>query len=1343
MSQVQEAVAEMGQRRRDLVARAGKDPAIILPVPEPAGITATTVPEVAAPKPQQPREIFNGNRHDAREYEDPFHISKMLLHRAGKERVERAMRGVYRGNRRLRDEFEPSLVSWRQELYAIALAISDRFEERKKGEHVLESYMSRCSDIFARIRYIDVGIKQLKHAVHTAKMARKAYMNSPARGRAERAALQAAEGRQPTALRRAQAIMAIEKTVKSLLYHKLPDWRAEISTFQQNLTGIPLQRGTVHICFGLQDKVYARVPGRVPGIVPAGEPAREPAREPAGEPGIVPAGEPAREPAGEPAREPAGEPGIVPAGEPAREPAGEPAREPAGEPAREPAGEPGIVPAGEPAGEPGIVHGIVPAGEPARVPAGEPARVPAGVPARVPAGEPAGEPPRVPPRVPAISPSIVPATSPARVPLSRKRLKRKVWGMQLDLNRLLKHDLPSWRAEIGLAPYDPAKGLPDARATHMHFRTQSQVPADAKLPDVDGCKDRIGMARESIRLHILVYIQTAIDLLESELAMWSREVHAIEERRPPGTLTSSVFALKSVYSRGAISHVSRESDHERLYTLEAYKRRFKRNLTSTFGFGTYSELDQLRFEDVSDVAKRIAAFSRIYNLVKRQRLRYGADIAEEPRKLSESEAQQWKDGVASLLANHQMLPLPEIPGVTSDLIADALRRGESRTSLMRTLLEMLSLRRRATEDGQISDVEHDFAARFRDASVTRWRRDFKVAMRNLYGFGRDYSIINSLDYEDLCFAKQRRLLFWKLSDMTRKGHTCFRIYNVKTTEAARSEMARWKLATKLQLRTSFGPGEYSDVDDVSMKTFCHDQRRSGFLLGLFRRLIHRQSMEASTSRLPQQQHDQNPETQPKVKLRPDERARKRRAQATSLVIKIETQRRGNDTLNSKQADVESEMERKQNAILQELREAKNKVTTEIEDYEVLRKQIAIEMMQAQYREKERKGGKMKARRVGRQMIEKLRALQVLRLARSNQAQSIALTKEKEAVESMPFFYEHRAKGEEAVAETNTTPQHDPDTLEATSSLTDPSVAQPETPFRLENEREEAMCRLRKLLLGKNHAQEARNVTETSEATMAHVKEQRDEKFIVTTTTFKPTESKWAPVRQTIDPDESATTGLTKEPNVEARQYRQSHGHLTHLTQSGSAHMVNITPKTSTHRLAVAIGTVSFSSAETLGLVRSAALKKGDVLGVTRIAGIQAAKLCPMIIPLCHPIAISGVEVDVTVVDAVSASQEGREQSQSQTKQEDKGWFHPPSSSHSLTATSIPLEYGGIHVVARVDCVGPTGVEMEALTAVMGACLTVIDMIKAVDRSASIGGVKVVRKMGGRSGDWVDEAYVDK
>jgi cyclic pyranopterin monophosphate synthase len=150
-------------------------------------------------------------------------------------------------------------------------------------------------------------------------------------------------------------------------------------------------------------------------------------------------------------------------------------------------------------------------------------------------------------------------------------------------------------------------------------------------------------------------------------------------------------------------------------------------------------------------------------------------------------------------------------------------------------------------------------------------------------------------------------------------------------------------------------------------------------------------------------------------------------------------------------------------------------------------------------------------------------------------------------------------------------------------------------------------------------------------------------------------------------------------------------------------MVDVSNKTATDRRAIAIGTVIFTKQETLGLIKSALLKKGDVLSTARIAGIMAAKQCPAIIPLCHPIALTSVKVDVKLFE------------------NDK------------------YEYG-VAIQTSVECVGPTGVEMEALTAVMGAALTVMDMVKGVDRGVYVKDVKLVLKEGGRSGRWIDESW---
>lgn len=152
-------------------------------------------------------------------------------------------------------------------------------------------------------------------------------------------------------------------------------------------------------------------------------------------------------------------------------------------------------------------------------------------------------------------------------------------------------------------------------------------------------------------------------------------------------------------------------------------------------------------------------------------------------------------------------------------------------------------------------------------------------------------------------------------------------------------------------------------------------------------------------------------------------------------------------------------------------------------------------------------------------------------------------------------------------------------------------------------------------------------------------------------------------------------------------------------------MVSISSKQPTARTAKAVCSIQFSSNVTTDLIRENALKKGDVLGVARIAGIMAAKSTPNLIPLCHPITISRVAVDLVVVDV----------------EDDDG-------------DSIS---GRVDIEATVSCEGKTGVEMEALTAASAAALTVYDMCKAVDKGMVIGGLKVVMKEGGKSGTWVE------
>ncbi len=155
-------------------------------------------------------------------------------------------------------------------------------------------------------------------------------------------------------------------------------------------------------------------------------------------------------------------------------------------------------------------------------------------------------------------------------------------------------------------------------------------------------------------------------------------------------------------------------------------------------------------------------------------------------------------------------------------------------------------------------------------------------------------------------------------------------------------------------------------------------------------------------------------------------------------------------------------------------------------------------------------------------------------------------------------------------------------------------------------------------------------------------------------------------------------------------------------------MVSISDKTSTKRLATAKCTVGFSNPAALVLIRENQVKKGDVLGVARVAGIMAAKRTPDLIPLCHPIAISHVSVELEAVESGDGEGESSRQG------------------------------GRIEITATVSCDGKTGVEMEALTAASTAALTVYDMCKAVDKGMVIEGLRVVLKEGGRSGRWAEE-----
>ena len=155
--------------------------------------------------------------------------------------------------------------------------------------------------------------------------------------------------------------------------------------------------------------------------------------------------------------------------------------------------------------------------------------------------------------------------------------------------------------------------------------------------------------------------------------------------------------------------------------------------------------------------------------------------------------------------------------------------------------------------------------------------------------------------------------------------------------------------------------------------------------------------------------------------------------------------------------------------------------------------------------------------------------------------------------------------------------------------------------------------------------------------------------------------------------------------------------LTHFDAQGQAHMVDVSAKAETHRVARAAGVIRMR-AQTLELIESGRAKKGDVLGVARIAAIQAAKRTAELIPLCHPLPITRVAVEFEI-DAAASS---------------------------------------VRCTAQVETLGRTGVEMEALTAVQIGLLTIYDMCKAADRGMVMGDVRVLEKHGGKSGDWVAE-----
>jgi len=153
--------------------------------------------------------------------------------------------------------------------------------------------------------------------------------------------------------------------------------------------------------------------------------------------------------------------------------------------------------------------------------------------------------------------------------------------------------------------------------------------------------------------------------------------------------------------------------------------------------------------------------------------------------------------------------------------------------------------------------------------------------------------------------------------------------------------------------------------------------------------------------------------------------------------------------------------------------------------------------------------------------------------------------------------------------------------------------------------------------------------------------------------------------------------------------------LTHFDATGQAHMVDVGSKAETARVARATGSI-FMKPETLALIRSGSAKKGDVLGIARIAAIQASKRTGDLIPLCHPIALTRVTADF----------------------------------------AIDTERNAVHCQVTAECFGRTGVEMEALTATSVGLLTIYDMCKAVDRGMRIDNLRLLEKSGGKSGHWV-------
>jgi GTP 3',8-cyclase len=232
-------------------------------------------------------------------------------------------------------------------------------------------------------------------------------------------------------------------------------------------------------------------------------------------------------------------------------------------------------------------------------------------------------------------------------------------------------------------------------------------------------------------------------------------------------------------------------------------------------------------------------------------------------------------------------------------------------------------------------------------------------------------------------------------------------------------------------------------------------------------------------------------------------------------------------------------------------------------------------------------------------------------------------------------------------------------------------------------------------------------------TMSHIFSPR----YYSTSSKRSTSSEGTPYRSQVkssrsNPESpSRTPGASTDASItqQGTPYHPHHpkpSHLPHLTASSTAHMIPIHAKPETLRTATAIASVLFSNLSPYNSIIHHSNKKGDVLAVTRLAGIQGAKKCPDLIPLAHPVSITGVSVQV---EPIAPAEHEDEKSRS--------------------------DFGKVVVTATVSTVGRTGVEMEALSAVTVAALTVFDMCKGADRGMQITGARVMRKDGGMSGTW--------